>query len=467
MRILQVNACDVFGGAERVARLLFEGFRDRGHESFLAVAERRSDWRDPHLLDVPDTFACLRPFKRASRYFERHAERFPGAWRLARLFQHLSRPQRWLLPRLGVDAAWNPATARVADLLSPPPDILLGHTLYGYFDLRCLPALCARTHVVLRPADAWLLTGHCSHPRACLRWHDSCGDCPDLAFPPAMGRDRTAANLERKRRIFAHCRLHVATPCRWLMGLVKQSVLAPAVLSSRVIHNGADLDRFRPGNREEERAALDLPADATIALMSATMVRDNACKNFRLAREALEHVAARTERRLLFLALGTDAPPERIGSAEIRFIPFQKDPDRVAAYLRASDLYVHATRADTFPNAVIEALASGLPVIANDVCGIPEQVPGLPPWTGARPAGDEPVGALVPPEDAEAMAAALERLVTDDTLRTSLGQSARRRAEALFDQRDQVNAYLDFFASILADQQAAAKEKEEKADPLA
>jgi hypothetical protein len=47
---------------------------------------------------------------------------------------------------------------------------------------------------------------------------------------------------------------------------------------------------------------------------------------------------------VLFLALGEDAPAERIGQAEVRFVPYQKDPHLVARYYQAADVYVHAAR---------------------------------------------------------------------------------------------------------------------------
>jgi glycosyltransferase involved in cell wall biosynthesis len=85
----------------------------------------------------------------------------------------------------------------------------------------------------------------------------------------------------------------------------------------------------------------------------------------------------RSQRPLVFVALGEDAPAERIGAAEIRFVPYQKDPAVVARYYQAADIYIHSARADTFPNTVLEALACGTPVVATAVGGIPEQVKSL------------------------------------------------------------------------------------------
>jgi len=43
---------------------------------------------------------------------------------------------------------------------------------------------------------------------------------------------------------------------------------------------------------------------------------------------------------------------------------FSNDPHRVALYYQAADIYLHSTRADTFPNVILEAMACGTPVIA-------------------------------------------------------------------------------------------------------
>lgn len=83
---------------------------------------------------------------------------------------------------------------------------------------------------------------------------------------------------------------------------------------------------------------------------------------------AVAQLAARMHgQRVLFTALGEDAPAERIGEAELCFVPYQRNPQAVARYDQAADVYVHAAEVDTFPNTVLEALASGTPVVATAV----------------------------------------------------------------------------------------------------
>jgi glycosyltransferase involved in cell wall biosynthesis len=157
------------------------------------------------------------------------------------------------------------------------------------------------------------------------------------------------------------------------MDKVNQSMLKPGMIASKVIPNGVDLKIFQPADQAEARRELGLPPDAKILLFTANGIRRNIWKDYQTLQYALKEIA-KTGAKALCIALGETAPPERIGDVEIRFVPYQNDPNRIARYYQAADLYVHAARADTFPNTVLEALACGTPVVASAVGGIPEQV---------------------------------------------------------------------------------------------
>jgi glycosyltransferase involved in cell wall biosynthesis len=96
--------------------------------------------------------------------------------------------------------------------------------------------------------------------------------------------------------------------------------------------------------------------------------------------------------------------------------------ERIGEYRRA-DAFVLPTRSESFPLAVVEAMAAGLPVIASDVGAIRWMV------DGGR------CGLLVPPGDATALQAAITRLAGDPALRRMLGERALERQAARFDER--------------------------------
>ena len=427
LRILTVSTTDIAGGAERIAWNLFDEYRRRGLSSHLAVGYRK--------LDDPDVFALGnhgRWFKLVSR---------AGAAlhnpKLKRISQALAEPIRIADQLAGLEDFNFPGTWNLLNLTPQPPTIVHCHNLHGdYFDLRVLPWLSHKVPVVVSMHDAWLLSGHCAHSFACERWRTGCGACPDLTIYPAIRRDATARNWRRKQRIFAKSRLYVSTPCQWLMDKVNASILAPAVRESRVIPYGIDLSVFRPGDKLAARAALGLPEKSHIVLFAAHRIRTNIWKDYETMRAAIELVASELkEQPLTFVALGEDAPPEQLGNAEIRFFPFRRDAKDVARFYQAADVYLHGARIDTFPNAVLEALACGTPVVATAVGGIPEQI------------NEGRTGFLVPPADAAAMANRIV-LALDKETNQRLSGAAAEEASKRFALERYVEDHLRWYKEI-------------------
>jgi glycosyltransferase involved in cell wall biosynthesis len=466
LRILQVSAGDLLGGAEKVAWDLFHGYAARGCDSWLVCGQKQTQ--------EPNVF-LLRGERRPGKWvqFWRGLERsllawdhrvaggVRGAWRLSRLAVALAEPGKWFDRYRGRQDFRFPETWRLLALPPQLPDLVHGHTLHGrYFDLRVLPWLSQQVPVVLTLHDAWLLSGLCWHSFDCERWKTGCGQCPHLTLYPAVyagvRRDATAFNWKRKQKIYHRSRLYVATPSRWLMHKVEQSILAPAVIEARVIPNGVDLSLYQPApDKAAVRAALGIEPGTKVLLFAANGVRTNQNKDYPTLRQAVAQVAEqRGGSPCLFIALGEDAPPERVGTAEVRFVPFQKDPRVVAQYYQAADLYLHAAHADTFPNTVLEALACGTPVVATAVGGIPEQVSGLAVPGGPLPAlneyrAEEATGILVPPRDPQGMASSCTYLLHDAGLHQCLSANAARHARQKFDLQRQVDQYLEWYEHVL------------------
>jgi glycosyltransferase involved in cell wall biosynthesis len=231
----------------------------------------------------------------------------------------------------------------------------------------------------------------------------------------------------------------VATPSRWLMRKVEQSILGPGVVEARIIPHGVDLSVFQPADKKRVRATLGIPQDAEVLLSTAMDIRQSIWKDYSTLRAAIALVAERLHGQdVLFIVLGEDAPIERIGQTEVRFVPYQKHPEAAARYYQAADVYMHAARADTFPNTVLEALACGTPVVATAVGGIPEQI------------DNSATGYLVPKGDSVAMAERVGTLIENPELRHVMGQRATERAARLFDLERQVQEYLDWYSELVA-----------------
>ena len=126
----------------------------------------------------------------------------------------------------------------------------------------------------------------------------------------------------------------------------------------------------------------------------------------------------------------------RLGLAErLLFVGERGD---VPELLASADIFVLSSASEGLPVSVLEAMAAELPVVSSAVGGLSELV-----------VADE-TGFLVPPGDAEELAAALELLIADPELRRRFGAAGRARAVALFDLNAFRLAHVELYCRELA-----------------
>lgn len=209
-----------------------------------------------------------------------------------------------------------------------------------------------------------------------------------------------------------------------------------------LIRNGIDLSRFAPDDakRRANRAALGLaPTDIAIACV-ANLIPYKGHADLIDAIAALPAGGAKPR----VLCAGRDdgigaalrAHADRAGVAA-HFIwlgPY----DDVPGLLAAADIAVLASHEEGSPNAAIEAMAAGLPVVATRAGGIPEAVV------------DGVTGLLVPPRDPAALADALSRAIGDPAMRAAMGAAGRARAAAEFGIESCVAAYATLYRALTA-----------------
>ena len=299
----------------RIAWNLFERYRRLGHASWLAVGDKRTC--DPDVLLVSGHKSAAATALPASpsepspvKAWTEARKWVPVAQRAVRVYGRTIRESLGLrrlpvsrdLERPGL----GPAQARYR---------ALPQSAWRLLRSEGIAVAQPQVPLVLTLHDAWLLSGHCAHSFDCERWKIGCGRCPDLTIVPAIRRDATAFNWRRKQRFYQASRLHLATPSRWLMNKVMESMLGTTNPDVRVIPNGVDLTTFRP-RRQEARTELQIAPDDKVIMFAANGIRQNIWKDYHTARAAVAIVAERMGgQRLRFLALGEDAPCQQIGNA--------------------------------------------------------------------------------------------------------------------------------------------------------
>lgn len=426
LSILQVNTSDIGGGAEKIGWNLYKKYMLDGHNSYLAVGNKFSS--ENNVIQISNNSFS------------------PGMWpsnRMATLVNRTYIKIRNISKRIhsfsGHEDFSFPGTKKLLNLIPIKPDIVHCHNLHGsYFDLGQLPIISHKVPLLLTLHDAWLLSGHCAHSFDCERWMQGCGKCPDLTIPPAIQKDGTHYNWIRKKKIFSKSRLYVTTPSNWLMKKIEKSMLAPYIIKNKVINNGVDLSIFRPQNKSEIRSELHIPNCTKLLLFAANGITQNIWKDYNTLQRSISLIAEKMpSEKIIFMALGEDSSAQQIGQAKIIFVPHIKNPEMIAKYYQAADIYVHAAKADTFPNTVIESLACGCPVIATAVGGICEQI-------------DEGIsGFLTSPGDPENMSIKLELLLRKNDLRVKMSEKSAEIAAKKFDLDKQKNSYLELYREII------------------
>jgi glycosyltransferase involved in cell wall biosynthesis len=130
----------------------------------------------------------------------------------------------------------------------------------------------------------------------------------------------------------------------------------------RLIPNGADFERFVPGPAQRQQFAL--PTDRLIVLMVSALIPS---KRVQVGIEAVNQVPD------AHLLVAGDGPLRRdIDAAAARLLPgrftrLSVEPEMMPALYRAADIFLHLSRDEPSSLAIVEAMASGLPIIAHDM----------------------------------------------------------------------------------------------------
>ncbi|HEV8634516.1 MAG TPA: glycosyltransferase family 4 protein [Chloroflexota bacterium] len=197
------------------------------------------------------------------------------------------------------------------------------------------------------------------------------------------------------------------------------------------IPNGVDVGRFRPDvDGAGVRRELAIPADAVVVGYLGAMDKAHAFKGVPVLLEAIARLEGRGV-HLLAVGGGELQPTyrrqaDRLGLTGRAHWTGAVGAEELPAHLAAMDVLVLpslGTGAESFGIVLIEAMASGKPVVASALPGV------------RRVVDEGRNGFLVPPGDPDKLAVALSRLSDDPELRRSLGAAGRAKAESHYDWR--------------------------------
>ena len=233
------------------------------------------------------------------------------------------------------------------------------------FNLHYLPIISRLKPIVWSLHDPWSLTGHCIHPGPCERWKMGCGDCPDLRAIYEIAHDNTALQFELKKHIVQSSDLVIHVASRWM----RQRVLSSPIFGAKEIVQipfGVDQDVFCPGDKREARLKIGATGNGPVLLARSQSDRDSDFKGMSFIRNVVSKLSARGPLTLVTVGeIGNlKGLPRNVKLVELGWV---SEPARMADTYRASDLFLMPSLKESFGLMAIEAMSSGLPVLALDV----------------------------------------------------------------------------------------------------
>jgi glycosyltransferase involved in cell wall biosynthesis len=276
------------------------------------------------------------------------------------------------------------------------------------------------------------ITGGCHYPGECDHFTRQCGNCPQQKKPGP--RDDTYKFFRIKDRGYSGKHLHLVGNSEWTTSQIRRSRLARHAKSIHTIHYGLDVDEYKSVDKLSARRALRIPDDRFVvgfACMDFSEERKGAARLL----EALKVLPAQ---KILLLTFGTGKWPSASG-IETMQLGSMNTPQLQCLSYSALDVFATPSRAETFGNTALEAMACETPVIAYAAGGLTDVV------------ADRETGLLEPEiGSVSGLARMLQWMWQHPAERQAMGMAARRRVVAHFTDDLMARRYSELYGQLLS-----------------
>jgi len=413
LKSLIISTSDIQGGAARAAYRLHAGLRMIGVDSRMLVQVKTSD----------DSTVIEPSSKKVAKAIARI---FPTLDRLP-LYGYPKRdPEMWSI-------GWIPRNP-IKHIDSLHPDVINLHWVGGgYVPIAFLGKL--KQPIIWTLHDMWAFTGGCHYDRACSRYQNACGACPQLGSHTQV--DLSRMTHKHKQRSWQGVNITIVAPSHWLASCARNSSLFRHQ-RIEVIPYGLDLTRYKPMPRQVARDMLALPQDKKLVLFGAVSSTSDRRKGFHLLQPALQQLARQgwgehTE-VVVFGASRPEHEPD-LGMT-VHYTGHLYDDVSLALIYSAADVFVAPSLQDNLPNTVMESLACGTPCVGFAIGGIPDMIE------------HEQNGYLAQPYVIEDLAQGIAWVLGDAERWQRLSRHAREKTEQEFALERQAAVYRRLYEEV-------------------
>lgn len=276
------------------------------------------------------------------------------------------------------------------------------------------------------------ITGGCHYPGECDQFTRQCGNCPQQKKPGF--RDDTYKFFRIKDRSYSGKNLHLVGNSEWTTSQIRRSRLARHAMSIHTIHYGLNVEEYKPVDKLCARRAIGIPDDRFVVGF--------ACMDFSEERKGagrlLEALRILPAQKILLLTFGAGKWPPASGIQTVQLGPLSS-PELQCLFYSALDVFAMPSRAETFGNTALEAMACETPVVAYEAGGLTDVV------------AHRETGLLEPEIDSvSGLAGMLQWMLQHQGERRAMGMAARRRVIAHFTDGLMARRYCELYEQLLS-----------------
>ena len=248
-------------------------------------------------------------------------------------------------------------------------DTIYGISLHGYYlNEKMFFDYLIREKIkfVYIMTDEYAFLGKCAYSNGCMNYLFGCGNCPQIKeYPKSLFFDSSAKVFKIKNHAYSQLRNTVFVGPEYTIIAAKKSPLINGIPTS-IVDEAIDLNMYYPRETNELRKQMNINNQKIVILCVAPFNYERkGCKYFIEAAQRFEN-----DKRFIFVHVGYTGDKTICPSNYIP-IGYETDQNKLAEYYSLGDLFVFPSLLDTMPNACLESLACGTPLLCFNISGMP------------------------------------------------------------------------------------------------